>query len=203
MPEISLLGVSILQSAAPHASCAEWNQAGALTDGDYLLTLSGGTVTVFCFSMTSSPAEYLTFTKSPSTGFPNSNYTYAASPPAGGWRKSYSRARFYPATLEIDGSDATFSTESCTTPPCSNPYHAAAYAQAAGCGAENGTGNIDLAGFSFTADPAQFAQNGAGPYNCTATGSSANTVVDLTGNGGCGWIQPSAGNGRLQLMWIP
>lgn len=202
-PEISLLGLSGAQSIIA-ASCAEWkSKVPSASDGTFLLTLAAGQVNVFCYNMATTPLEYLAFARSVSSGFPNSNYTYAASPPAGGWRRSFDRVRFFPDTLQVSITDNTFASDSCTTPPCNNPYHQARYAEAAGCGNEDGTGNVDMIGLPFVVNTSQFAQNGAGPYNCTVTPSSSGQVLNLTGNGGCGWMSPDTGTQRLQLSWGP
>jgi len=49
-PEYAFLGLGF---ASGIVSCLSAANNGAVTDGDYLLTLPGGTVSVFCYGMTS------------------------------------------------------------------------------------------------------------------------------------------------------
>ena len=200
-PEYAFLGLGF---AGGIVSCLSAANNGAVTDGDYLLTLPGGTVSVFCYGMTSSPVEYLTLPNSLANGRGTYNYsTYGPGGNSSGLTTWYNRIRFYPDTLTVDITDTTFSTSNGGFKFFgSNYFYTNNYAEAGDCvgGYSNsGTANVDLTGLPFVvAGLAQFQIVGALPGGSIAFGAT-NQIVDLTGGGICGGTAPI--NNQLLLAW--
>ncbi|MBI3395203.1 MAG: hypothetical protein HY042_05165 [Spirochaetia bacterium] len=191
-----------------YVSCADVQaQSPGAPDGDYLLTLPGGSVSVYCYNMAASPKEYLTFQNCNANGQPNANsslYAYSATgnqnvTPGGLWTY-YNRVRFNPTNLTIDQTDRTFSTNNGgdrwfgATHFSNNDY---ADAGSCGCDGTLGTANIDMTGLPFTVVQGQFAK-GADPTSYMNY-SPDNKIVNLGGGGCCGATN-TLGN-PIQLSW--
>lgn len=201
--------VPVVQNPTPNAaytSCADVrSKLPGAADGDYVLTLSGGTITVFCYNMASAPTEYLTFQNCNANGQPNANSSYYAqgvsniNVTAGGLWTWYNRVRFDPSNLTVDQTDRTFSSNNGgdrwfgATHFFDNDY---ANASACGCDGTVGIANIDLTGIPLTVAPGQFTVF-AGPGSINY--GPGNKTVDLTGGGCCGGTTTTVAG--LQLSW--
>lgn len=187
-----------------YASCADLgSRVPGAADGEYALTLPGGTITVFCYNMASSPVEYLTFQNCNANGQPNANSSFYArgvgniNVTVGGLWTWYNRVRFNPAALTINPTDRTFATNNGGDRWFgANHFYDNDYGNASACGCDGtqGTANIDLTGTPLTVAAGQFTVGGG-----AAVYSSDNKIVDLTGGGCCGGTGITAS--VLQLAW--
>jgi hypothetical protein len=182
------------------------------TDGQYLLFNNGNLLTVYCAGMSTTPQSYITLQKTgPNANF--SQYTAGGASPGSNVRTTFKRVAIDPATLQVDIGDLTFASStgsllhSGATRVTSMPYGVAMSCVAQGNA--SGVGNIDLTGTPFKV-ASSFSLGGSQPAG-TATLSSGNQVVSLTGGGFCGWMaettspplfnpfNPSAGMPDLSL----
>ena len=225
----------ILLTLSPHFATAEdncqtptscqdiLNCAPDADDGEYTIYANGNVFDVYCHDMAGTPKEYLTLMK---TGgdFNFSQYTAGGATPGYPFPResvctNYYKIRIDPETLLIDIGDRTFSSttgflwHSETSRGQIHPVYSMPYANAYDCVSyysSTGIANIDLSGTPF------FIADDFAPYDwCpagSATFSSNNQVVDLTGGGYCGGNGPtpydgisfshSPGNFRLNLGYI-
>jgi hypothetical protein len=101
----------------------------------------------------------------------------------------------------VDTTDTTFSTSTGYKSFGPNTFYSNSFADAGDCrgnGSQTGTANVDLTGTAFTVAAGQFSAQGWAAAG-TATYSSGNQVVNLTGGGYCGDEAVAAGT-RLQLV---
>ncbi|WP_158302194.1 GON domain-containing protein [Paenibacillus mesophilus] len=176
-----------------YASCWEIRSANpGAQDGVYSISPNGKTFQVYCSNMSSSPKEYLELMN---TGghYNFSTYAPGGASPGPGVKTSFAKIRLNPQTLKLDTGDFTFSTSegyiihgfTRTQIP---------YGVARGCTgymvSPQGTANIDLRGTPFAVAPNQFYTDGFGPSG-TVLYSDNGQVIQLTGDGYCGWTSPS------------
>jgi hypothetical protein len=174
-----------------YASCQEIRDAFPdAANGDYLINNGGNVFQVYCDNMDSTPVEYLTL-RSQDANF--AQYTASGAYPGTNVRTHYSRVRLLPGSLQIDISDQRYSSSTGslthgTTQVTSMPYAVAM--DCIGAGSHQGVAGIDLRGTPFAVSDA-FGVCGwltAGSWAF----SEGNQVVQLTGGGDCGWLQPVA-----------
>lgn len=199
----------------PLGSCLSIRQfAPNAPDGDYLLINGGHLITVYCADMSTTPKEYIDLaTTGASVNF--SQYTAGGASPGTSVRTTFTKLRIDPATLKVDIGDLAFASSA------GSLLHAGSvrvtsmpYAVAMACVAPRnaaGVGNINLTGTPFQVT-STFQVGGASPAG-SATVSSGNQVVSLTGGGFCGWIttaptlfnpfNPSPGMFDLSLACTP
>jgi len=171
------------------ASCAAMKAAlgAAAVDGEYVLYLDGDVnkpVAIWCAGMASTPAEYLTLPNQTKANF-STDYNLVTT--------QYLRVRIDLTKLTIDPNDETFATSTGSDPNAGNPLHSVDFGSAYSCqGSPSllGTANIDLTGTPFAVAPNQFGIAGAGATGNVAY-SSNNQVVNLQGEGFCGWAAPN------------
>ncbi|MGH3548983.1 MAG: GON domain-containing protein, partial [Pseudonocardiaceae bacterium] len=159
-------------------------------DGTYTLLNGGKGLTLYCFDMAGTPREYVTLVNT-GTGTNFSQYTAGGASPGTDVRTTFSKLRIYPATLTVDIGDLTFATSTGSLDHAGSGTQVTSmpYGVAMSCTSNpDGLGNIDLRGTSFTVADT-FDVGGAGASG-SATPSSGNKVIDLTGGGFCGWITP-------------
>jgi len=183
-------------------------------DGNYTLYWQGSASmpwTAYCEGMnTTDPLEYLPLSAT------SINFGQFA---AGGMYATgttcttrYSKIRLVVSSGMIDISDRTFSASTGNVMEGGNhPANVTSmpYAVAASCNnTAGGTAEVDLTGTPFQVATGQFAPGGYLGQG-TATYSSNNQVVQLTGGGYCGWDSPGAltdppsqsGGAQLQLVY--
>ena len=173
-----------------YSSCAAIRAAnGSAGNGNYELSLYGRPVNVYCNDMAGTPKDYLPLVN---IG-PDQNFAHYYTTSRGKTvTTNYTKLRFDPSTFMVDINDRTFSTSSgsLTHPPSrlvtSMPYATAMDCQAGG--SEAGKGNIDLRGTPFKVT-SNFSTHGWYPAG-SATFSSGDQVVALTGGGNCGYEAP-------------
>jgi hypothetical protein len=167
--------------------------------------------TAYCRNMATSPAEYLPLQNvSSSANF--SQYTAGGAVSGTNVRTSYTKIRIDPSSLLVDISDQTFSTSTGELIHGGESVTSMPYGVGMSCDASpSGIGNIDLTGTPFAVAADEFEVGGAGSSG-SATYSSDNRVVNLSGGGYCGWIcaTPStfnpfndAGDFQLALTYVP
>lgn len=189
----------LVDSNAP-ASCQDVrNLRSSAADGEYPVRVGESRVSLYCANMASSPSEYLSL---PHNGgsYNKSYYGAGGNTTAGGMTTWYTKVRFDPQSLGVGwDNDTTFST----TQGSNNFGTTWMYASAADCLADNsatGTANVDLTGTPFTVATGQFTAQGWHPAG-TASYSASNQIVNLTGGGHCGGMQPTPGK-KLQFGWL-
>ncbi len=189
---ILVLGQPVLAgSIAGPESCQDiLNANPAAMDGDYVIYPGYQMFTVYCHNMDGTPSEYLSLVN---TGGDRNFSQYTA----GGYSQGqdvvthYSKVRLDPKTLIVNVNDSTFATSNggqIISGPGGGPVTEMNYAVAADCRATDsstGRANIDLTGTPFAVNDT-FVPDGYRPAG-TATFSSDDQVVDLTGGGYCGW----------------
>ena len=190
-----------------YTSCASVKATGILVDGNYTLTLSGHSFTVYCNNMAGTPAEYITPTYTYNSGYGSNNFgLFACGGACSGSdvKTNYNRIRFDPSTMEISLTDKTFSYQ----PVASNTYSGQGIlGRAADCRAMNsaaGQGQLDLRGTPFAIDDsvivAVVPNDGVNGYY---PGGSVNMDASrkyyyVTGGGYCGWCGPMNSNGSAR-----
>jgi PKD repeat protein len=181
-------------SCAPATCKAIQDSNPGATDGDYTISPNGMTFTVYCKNMnTTSPKEYLTLVvTSSSPQIPPgtlANFSEDAVDNCNGGNCSsltlWQKVRIIPSTLQVDITDTTFTSATKVGEP-NSPSFPTFYATARGCGPV-GYANINLTGTPFKVNDTFTNVNGFG----TATFSSNDQIVDITGNGGCGTNAPT------------
>jgi hypothetical protein len=182
------------------SSCADVrSQISSAGDGDAVIDAGGNLVTVYCADMAGSRKEYLSLVHT--GGSYNMSY-YGEGPNSIGLTTNFTKVRFYPSNLTVDTSDTTFSTSSGWKAFGPNYLYSNDFADAGDCraaGSHTGTATVDLTGTAFAVATGQFAAQGWDPAG-TATYSSGNQVVNLTGGGYCGAMTVTPEGGRLQLQ---
>jgi hypothetical protein len=174
-----------------YASCQEIRDAFPdAANGDYLINNGGNVFQVYCDNMDSTPVEYLTL-RSQDANF--AQYTAGGASHGTNVRTYYSRVRLLPGSLQIDISDQRYSSSTGslthgTTQVTSMPYGVAM--DCIGAGSHQGVAGIDLRGTPFAVSDA-FGDCGWFSAGSWAP-SEGNQVVQLTGGGDCGWMQPAA-----------
>jgi len=199
----------------PPASCLDIRtatpQAG---DGAYVLHIGHDPAkpwTAHCHNMATSPAEYLSLPHvGPSENF--SQYTAGGAVSGTDVRTRYGKIRIDPATLLVDISDQTFTTSTGQLTHGGEAVTSMPFGVAMSCDASaSGVGNVDLRGTPFAVATAEFLQGGTSSSG-SATYSSNDRVVSLTGGGYCGWTCASpatfnpfndAGDFQLSLVYAP
>ena len=194
----TLRGELLLGNSVPTGCASAQTLYGATTDGRYVINpISGQRFSVHCLDMAGTAKDYLTL---PLSG-PGANFgSYAAGGAAPGSTvtTSFSKVRLNPATLTVDIGDRTFapSTGSLTHPDegLGNPtVTSMPYATAMACNssaASNGTANVDLRGTIFAVDDTWTPIGTTSASFGGATFSAADQVVNVQGNGNCGWRTP-------------
>lgn len=172
-------------------SCAGIRQGDpTAVDGEYTLYVGGDPAKpwlAYCADMATAPAEYLAL-PGRADGQNFSQYTAGGASPGTDVRTRYELLRIDPETLRVDIGDQRFAhstgalDHSGHTPVTSMPFGVAM-----SCGGI-GVANIDLTDTPFVV-ASTFAQTGAGSAG-QATISSDAKIVDLTGEGFCGWTAP-------------
>ena len=160
-------------------------------DGDYAISPNSQTFTVYCHNMTGTPSEYLTLANT-GGNFNYGQYTAGGASPGSNVRTNYTKVRLNPATLTVNTGDQVFSSLNgeLNHSGGSLVVKSMPYGTAMGCnGSANGTANIDLTGTPFAVNDT-FTPGGAGPSG-SATFSSNDQVVQVTGGGFCGWNGPN------------
>lgn len=161
-------------------------------DGHYVLHNNGNIFTVFCYDMAGTPREYIDLA-AVGTDVNFSQYTAGGASPGTNVRTAFTKLRIDPATLTVDIGDLTFASSSGSLRHAgSTTVTSMPYGVAMSCispGNAGGVGNIDLQGTPFQVNNSflvgGFAATGS------ATVSSADQLVDLSGGGFCGWIAPA------------
>lgn len=157
-------------------------------DGEYMIGAGGNVFRVYCHDMDGTPREYLPLVQTA----PDQNYSMyraGAYSPGTDVFSRYARVRLDPETLIVNTGDRTFAT---SEGALNNGYTAVAYGVAANCGTMTPAyGNIDLRGTPFKVDDT-FVISGYDAYGSAAF-SEGDQVVELSGGGYCGWINPSPG----------
>jgi hypothetical protein len=186
----TLLGELVLGTQVP-TDCADAQSLyGAEVDGRYVIhPVDGQRFRIYCADMDAAGADYLEIGTGPgvNTG------QYAAGGAASGTTvtSSFEKLRLDPANLTVDIGDRRFATSTGSLiHPDSGGNQAVSsmsYATAMGCGA-TGAANVDLRGTPFAVDDS-FTPGSLGFGG--ATFSEADQVVNVTGNGNCGWVSPN------------
>lgn len=173
-------------------SCQEVHDAFPdAADGDYMIQTEGNPFQVYCFDMANDPTEYLTL-QDPGNNY--AQYTAGGFSPGTDVRTQYSRVRLLPDTLQIDISDQRYASSNGgslnhgSTVVQSMPYGVAMDCRAAF--SQQGVARIDLRGTPFMVTD-DFVQCGWHPGG-GATFTEGNQVVDLTGGGDCGVVEPNS-----------
>ncbi len=194
-------------------SCQEIRDADPTApDGDYVIYPNDQVFTVYCHDMAGTPREYLSLVNT-GESFNFSQYTAGSASSGTDVRTYYYKLRIDPNTLLVDIGDQTFAASTGSLTHGDDEVTSMPFGVAMDCLAnfsQAGVANIDLRGTPFAvADPfVIWGFNAAG----SAELSSSRQVVDLTGGGYCGWIQPdppmdipynSTGGFRLDLKYIP
>ncbi|MFP2899164.1 GON domain-containing protein [Corallococcus sp. 4LFB] len=192
------------------ASCLDIRtaQPGA-PDGYYVLYVAGDVTaswTAYCHDMAGTPAEYLALPhKEPGANF--SQYTAGGASPGTDVRTVYYQLRIDPTTLSVDTGDQTFAISTGELTHSPDTVTSVPYGVAMACGGGQGVGRIDLRGTPFTVDAESFGVGGASASGA-AVSSEDSQVVDLTGDGFCGWVGPQGSynpynqqGGTLQLHY--
>lgn len=177
-------------AVALYATCADIKVAQpAAADGPYTLHYQSDPAqpwTAYCANMASAPIEYLTLTQV-GAGINFSRYAAGGSSPGTNVDTHYTRVRLNPTTLVIDANDQLFSSSTGSlTHPGNQVVTTMPYGIAMGCGA-TGVGNVNLSGTPFAFRPGDFYPFGNGATG-SATYSSDNRVIALSGTGSCGWV---------------
>ncbi|WP_375758923.1 GON domain-containing protein [Corallococcus exercitus] len=176
--------------AALPTSCLEIRtaQPGA-PDGYYVLYVAGDVTaswTAYCHDMAGTPKEYLALPrKEPGSNF--SQYTAGDASPGTDVRTTYYQLRIDPTTLRVDTADQTFATSTGELTHSPDIVTSMPYGVAMTCGGGLGVGRIDLRGTPFTVDAEAFGVGGASRSGA-AVSSEEGQVVDLSGDGFCGWV---------------
>ncbi len=166
-------------------------------DGDYTIQPRGQQpFEVSCDNMEGAPREYLTLAAT-GPGENVASYGSGGAAPGTDVVTKFTKLRINPPSLLVDIGDLTYSTSSgsLTHPDVdgSSTVLSMPYGVAMACNstaADNGVANIDLTGTPFSVDDT-FTPVGttSGSFG-GATFSAGNQVVDIEGNGGCGWRTP-------------
>ena len=176
-------------------SCAEVKAEDEnAPDGEYMLELALGPAEIYCDDMAGTPKEYLTLQNtSSSANF--SQYTTGGYVGGTSIRTHYTKVRVDLETLRVDISDTTFSTSTGNI----GGETWMSYGVARNCDwTESGVANIDLTGTPFAVMPGSFSQVGWYPVG-SATYSSDDQIVSLTGGGQCGMTSPTDGTTGFAL----
>ncbi|WP_158621584.1 GON domain-containing protein [Corallococcus aberystwythensis] len=158
-------------------------------DGYYVLYVAGDVTaswTAYCHDMAGTPREYLALPrKEPGSNF--SQYTAGGASSGTDVRTSYFQLRIDPSTLRVDTADQTFATSTGELMHSPDTVTSMPYGVAMACGGGQGVGRIDLRGTPFTVDAEAFGVGGASAAGA-AVSSEDGQVVDLSGDGFCGWV---------------
>jgi len=194
--QLSWAGSGVL----PH-SCAEVKSGGGTADGNYIIDIGARPVTVYCKNMAGTPADYLPLINT-SNGANTSYYAAGQNTGPNGLTTAYTKVRFYPSDLTVDGNDTTFSTSTGWNQFGGSQNYTWPYADAGDCRwdfSAGGTANVDLTGTAFAVASNQFSAQGWNPAG-TASYSANNQIVNLTGGGYCGDMKISTARLKLQLL---
>jgi len=187
--------------AAP-SSCVEAKAASpGGVDGEYVLSVRGHRVSVYCKGMSGTPTEYLTLQRT-GDGANTSHYGHGPNTAPEGLTTSYTKVRFHPDTLLVDVADTTFASSTGWNQFGKNRHDTWDWGNAGDCAAghsETGTASIDLRGTPFAVGRGQFATTGYIPAGSVHY-SADRQVVTLTGGGYCG--QTASTTDQLQLTWL-
>jgi hypothetical protein len=186
-------GVYVPTDGIPYGSCQEIRDAVPdAADGDYVIQHQGDAFLVYCFDMAGAPAEYLTLAD-PASNF--AQYTAGGYSQGDDVRTEYEKVRLLPETLQIDIRDQSYAIpngKSLTqgeTAVVTSVY----YGVAIDCvkqHSQTGVARIDLRGTPFmVADT--FVTCGYLPGGSSVF-SEGDQVVELTGGGECGSMQPAS-----------
>lgn len=160
-------------------------------DGNYLLFNNGNLFTVYCYKMATNPSEYVDLGQTgQNVNF--SQYTAGGAAPGTNVRTTFTKLRIDPATLTVDIGDLTFASSAGSLQQGSATVTSMPYGVAFSCitpGDAAGLGNINLLNTPFQVNNT-FAVAGFEAAG-SATVSSSDQVVDLSGGGYCGWISPA------------
>jgi GON domain len=177
------------------STCQALKDAGiAAADGEFAITTSGHTMSIYCYNVQGTPKEYLTLPRQ-GNGRNVSRY-------GGSLTTTYTRVRFHPDTFAVDWTDTTFSTSTGSYTNGNTTSFTLGFGEAADCsgnGSASGVSNIDLSGTGLGVAASQFVVNGYNPAGVTTYSGHAQ-IVDLTGGGNCGWNGPPTS--QLQLEWV-
>jgi len=199
----------------PPASCQDIRNANPNAgDGPYTLHIDHDPAKPWkahCHDMATAPAEYLPLVNlGPGANF--SQYTAGGAVSGTNVRTRFGKIRIDPETLLVDISDQTFAISSGQLTHGGEAVTSMPFGVAMSCDdAASGVGNIDLTGTPFAVATGEFLQGGANGSG-SATYSSDNRVVALTGGGYCGWTCASpatfnpfndAGDFQLDLVYAP
>jgi len=174
----------------PPATCQDIRNANpGAVDSTYVLHIDNDHAKpwrAYCHNMASAPAEYVTLQNvGPSANVSQYN---ANGMPGSTVTTQYARVRIDPATLLVDISDQTFATSSGQLTHGSETVTSMPFGVAMSCDASpSGAANIDLTGTPFAVAAGEFLQGGTGSSGGSATYSSDDQIVDITGGGYCGW----------------
>jgi hypothetical protein len=174
-----------------YASCQEIRDAlPDAPNGDYLINNGGNVFQVYCDNMDSAPVEYLTLWNQ---GQNYAQYTAGGASSGTDVRTHYSRVRLLPDTLQIDISDQRYSSSTGSLTHGATEVTSMPYGVAMDClnlGSNQGVARIDLRETPLVVSDT-FMTCGYYPAG-SWTFSEEHQVVDLTGGGYCGWVQPAA-----------
>lgn len=198
-----------VKAVAMPTSCQDIrSSANQSIDGHYTIYHNNKPFEVYCKDMDGVPVEYLSLAAT-GAGYNFSTYAPSSAISGPGIVTTFTKLRINPATLVIDSDDYAYSSSTGTV------FHYVwrtqiPYGVARSCtGNETptGTANIDLTGTPFALLTNQFSLGGNGPKG-TTTYSSDNQIVQLTGDGYCGWNAPTLadydapGGNLLQLTLL-
>lgn len=180
----------------PPASCADIKAATPPAgDGVYRLHIDHDLAKpwwAYCHDMATSPAEYLSL-QYVGGDYNFSQYTAGGAVSGTDVRTNYTKVRIDPETLLVDISDQTFTTSSGQLTHGGTSVTSMPYGVAMSCDAtDSGLANIDLRGTPFAVATGGFQQGGTANSG-SATYSSDDRVVDITGGGYCGWTVSTPG----------
>lgn len=182
------VGTVNVNAALPESAADILAANPAATDGVYTIYPNGQMFDVYCHDMAGTPSEYLELVQvGPGVNF--GQYTKG-----GNVRTKYSKVRLDPATLLVHIGDQTFATSVGSISHGGQPVTSMPYAVAMSCiagGNAAGIANIDLTGTLFNV----IDTFTVGGFNAagSATFSSNDQVVAITGGGYCGWNTPAPG----------
>jgi len=186
------------------------------TDGPFTLYWGADSTKpwgAWCHDMAGTPLEYLIHSAT-ATGQNFAQYTCGGGGASGtSVRTSYTRVRLDPATSLVNIGDQTFATSTGTCTQGSTVITSMPYGSAADCYTSystRGLANVDLTGTPFRVIDT-WCGGGYLPGG-GAVLSSGDQIVNVTGGGYCGWINPcpyiygiynTRGGARLDLEYIP
>jgi hypothetical protein len=189
-------------------TCAD---VAPLTTTDGPFTLFWGGVysqpwTAWCHDLAGTPTEYLILAAT-ATDRNFAQHTCAGELGSFGTnaRSTFSRIRLDTSTALVDRNDFTFATSSGSCVNGTINWTLEFYGHASDCwdydtSTAMGLANIDLTGTPFRVSSSTAWTTDGYMHSGSATRSSGDQIVDITGGGGCGWNSPSGTGITLEYI---